>query len=236
MKTYALIFLFIVVSLQIHAATVVWDQIQVVDAGGGVTVVAEGPRYDATTGNYEWGDLPENIYGSVGLTVSGRTITTSTYFWYETAPAKWIVATCGDIIMDSTIGHLGDDAYLQKTPMDFLPGGVSGSLSVYPTKSVELQSLDEDKRFYLAFAMQDELGVDPTWYYGWVQLEIAGSSLSLVHSAIDIDGDPIRVGYMPGAIPEPSTGMLFLLGAAALGLRRRGRRVLSNRSGRFKPI
>ena len=120
--------------------------------------------------------------------------------------------------MDSTIGHLADDLYLQKNPMEPLPESVSGALSVYPTKSVSVDC-DENNRFYLAYAVQS--AVDSTWCYGWVQLEVNGSSLSMVHSAIDVDGDPIRVGYMPTSIPEPSGGVLFLLGVAALGLRRR---------------
>ena len=44
----------------------------------------------------------------------------------------------------------------------------------------------------------------------------------LVNSAINLDGGPMIVGggAWEGGIPEPSGGMLFLLGLAALGLRR----------------
>ena len=54
--------------------------------------------------------------------------------------------------------------------------------------------------------------------YGWVQLGYAGDGhLSVLASAWDKDGDSIVVG----AIPEPSSGVLVLLGLAGLALRRK---------------
>ncbi len=68
--------------------------------------------------------------------------------------------------------------------------------------------------YYLAF--REERYNSTT--YGWVQLGYTyGKELEVMGSAWDMDGDSIIVG----AIPEPSGGMLFLLGIACLTLRRR---------------
>ena len=69
--------------------------------------------------------------------------------------------------------------------------------------------------YYLAFV---EARFDEPLHYGWVHLGMAEDSrIVLLGSAMDLDGDPIVVG----AIPEPSSGVLLLLGVAGLAMRRR---------------
>ena len=54
--------------------------------------------------------------------------------------------------------------------------------------------------------------------YGWFQIGVdQAGELNILSSAWDLDGDAIVVG----AIPEPTSGMLVLLGMAALALKRR---------------
>ena len=75
---------------------------------------------------------------------------------------------------------------------------------------------------YIAFELLDKNASNPV--YGWMELTIyANATIELTDSAIDLDGGPMVVGggAWEGGIPEPSGGILFLLGAAALGLRRR---------------
>lgn len=56
--------------------------------------------------------------------------------------------------------------------------------------------------------------------YGWVGLQATGDgNLFVVASAIDLDGGPMIVGG-GSATPEPSCGLLLLLGAGLLALRR----------------
>ena len=68
--------------------------------------------------------------------------------------------------------------------------------------------------YYLGIVIQDNLGDR----YGWIQLHYdEDAHISIAHQALDMDGDAILVG----AIPEPTSGLLLLLGTALLALRRR---------------
>ena len=78
--------------------------------------------------------------------------------------------------------------------------------------------------FYLGIVINDDLGDR----YGWMQLRYDQDCLvTLVHQAIDVDGDAILVGAIPvgaipdGAVPEPTGAMLLLVGSALLLIRRR---------------
>ena len=58
----------------------------------------------------------------------------------------------------------------------------------------------------------------PSFVYGWLQLGIDQTGvLYLGPNAYDLDGGPMVVGggAWEGGIPEPSGGILFLLGVAA---------------------
>ena len=60
----------------------------------------------------------------------------------------------------------------------------------------------------------------PNYYnYGWVQLRVTPDEVLLVHSAINLDGDPIVVGVWD--VPEPSSLLLLAAGGMLLSLRRR---------------
>ena len=55
--------------------------------------------------------------------------------------------------------------------------------------------------------------------YGWVEFGFDNhEGLIVVNGALDMDGGPMIVGS--GAIPEPSSALLLLLGFAGLALRR----------------
>ena len=56
-----------------------------------------------------------------------------------------------------------------------------------------------------------------TYYYGWAEYVVdEDGTFKILNSAIDFDGGPMIVG----AIPEPTSGFLLLLGVAGLALRR----------------
>ena len=93
-----------------------------------------------------------------------------------------------------------------------------------------------DESFYLMFCL-DTNYPNLEVIYGWVQLRMEDDgTISYLHSAYDLDGGPMIVGggAWEGGIPEPSGGILFLLGVAALGLRRRGRADLDHTGTYFR--
>ena len=116
--------------------------------------------------------------------------------------AYWVQANVGDTVNDdylfSDIGRLILDAYYTD-----------------PTEiSSYLVAAEKDTTFYLA------LIVDDADYYGWLAIDVdSGGGLHLAHSALSTEP-----GIVVGAIPEPSSWVLLLLGFAGLALRRKRRR------------
>ena len=56
-------------------------------------------------------------------------------------------------------------------------------------------------------------------WYGWVHVSVDENlQMTLLDEGINLYGGAVTVGM---SIPEPSGGILFLLGAATLGLRRK---------------
>lgn len=79
--------------------------------------------------------------------------------------------------------------------------------------------MTDKKSVYLAFktiAYDDQSNPYPV--YGWVEVSVPGLEPKVLASAWDLDGGAMIVGS--GAIPEPTSGLLLILGAAALALRR----------------
>jgi hypothetical protein len=79
--------------------------------------------------------------------------------------------------------------------------------------------------FYMAFKVSEVIwdGSDyvagETWY-GWVHASIAENlEMTLLGDGINLDGGPVMVGE--GGTPEPTSGLLLLVGGALLALRRR---------------
>lgn len=70
--------------------------------------------------------------------------------------------------------------------------------------------------FYLGFCLG--MDYDSAWY-GWVELQYDGESISALNSAVEKTGFGIYAGTGT-AIPEPATAGLLLLGAAGLVWRR----------------
>ena len=93
-------------------------------------------------------------------------------------------------------------------------------------------------RFYLALIGYWYEDIDSSIYplpipdladfYGWVELEASEKELNIIGSAFSYS--PLVVGGGSAAIPEPSAGVLLLLGLVALALRRAKMRYVARNS------
>ena len=170
----------------------------------------------------DWSELrvTESFYYSYGfdptiwLYVSGveSDFTIGTYDFEDTLSSfvgNWLVADDGDVASEATTRHQGN--YLNHAKID----GETG----YTTYNLNGTAPQD---YYLIFAVENLSDYnnnvpDPRYAYGWAHFSVNDDmSLSLLGSAMSIDGSPIVVG----AIPEPSAGVLLLLGLAGLVLRR----------------
>lgn len=117
----------------------------------------------------------------------------------------------GDIVSAATTKN--QDEY-------FLEYLTTADGSAYPGYSITGNVGDD---FYLGFVYEAGFSnsVDePFWYrdvYGWLHMQFTTDGVEMLYSAINLDGDPITVGV----VPEPSSALLALAGAALLIKRRK---------------
>lgn len=93
-----------------------------------------------------------------------------------------------------------------------------------PREQWKTISGNEAETFYLAITGNNSpFDAQVITVYGWLEFEVTDAGgIQLLHSAIDLDGGPMIVGG-GSAIPEPSSGLLFLMGALYLIMRRTSR-------------
>ena len=192
------------------AARVSWD---IVTLEWGFTVIREEGEYGS----------PErfpNIWAlcnvSVSVEGSHATITADPGgVEYMSPSGAWAVATYGEVVDESML--LNRDALLK----DMVYGIENPNTRKTPV-TVEVGSLN-----YMQFIVQDvdqcieyiegHRAEHPDYFYGWMEYVVnQDGTVNVLVSALDIDGDRIVVG----AIPEPSAGLLALLGFSLLALRR----------------
>ena len=116
----------------------------------------------------------------------------------------WVLAVYGDILYHDTIWNAEQ----------------IGMSSIYDYSATGGTQIENPENFYLGF-MGRGYGIysDLTWF-GWLHLSVNDNlEISILDKGIGLNGEPVRVGG--GPIPEPSCGLLLLLGGVALGLRRK---------------
>ena len=129
----------------------------------------------------------------------------------------WLEAYVGDLVDESTIFGRHDYWFYEmaKSQPEYAYG--------------EPRIIDFEKSYYLMFAIEDaddawayrlkETTDPPKLYYGWAEYAVSeDGTFRILNSAIDFDGGAMIVGG--GAVPEPTSGLLLLLGVAGLALRR----------------
>ena len=125
---------------------------------------------------------------------------------------NWVLANPGDVAMESTTRHLSE-YFMHCYTDNENPATSATSFTVMGEQDVYLMftaaSWGTDDFYHLERS---------PYYYGWVQLRVTPDDVSLIHSAINLDGDPIVVGT--GNVPEPSSFLLLAVGGVILALKR----------------
>ncbi len=124
---------------------------------------------------------------------------------------SWVEVNQGDVVSPETMHGLSDDKYLVHYDHSFYDRIGQTHLTVEPYEEI-----------YLAFVGTDG-DYSPPDIYGWIALSVDMAGIPSVRGAYDAQHGPMIVGggSWTGGIPEPSGGVLMLIGLAAVGLRRR---------------
>lgn len=187
--------------------------------------------------HYNNGDIGAEVYAhennrlDVFFDINMKKFGNDTYLWASEndlrrgslAPVQswnsgaWLEAYVGDLVDASTI--FGRHDYWFYEMANAQPEYGYG----------EPKIIEFDKSYYLMFAIEDmddawayrlkETTEPPQLYYGWAEYAVSeDGTFKILNSAIDFDGGPMIVGF--GAVPEPASGLLIILGIASLTLRR----------------
>ena len=207
----------VAVSQCAFGANVLWDALELDrygSAGGDVEYVLGWTGFMSVEAG-----LPDCYCADVWIRI--QDMYNSSCYWVESVDydftatgvtANWLCAENGDIADAGTTRNV--KYYFNHCHLDHETGWENQGFFT-----------DPDADFYLMFAVgslnDHNAGIpNPNCLYGWAQLKVDGNGeLGLIRSAIGLDGQAMIVG----AIPEPSSALLLLLGCAGLALRRRRR-------------
>lgn len=195
-KLKRIIFAICIVSMpHVYAATVEWNQM----AAGYAEDMDSGPIWYIGGGN-------KGIMPAIMVTLNHGVFSGSDLMGGMST--IWVRQMSeGDVVNAETMNSPGQYFYHTKE-------GVDGASCDY--------SIEANELIYLAFSTlaweNDGYGPDRYMVYGWVAVDAGGGEVLVTGSAWDADGGAMIVGG--GAVPEPSSGVLCLIGLLALMMRR----------------
>jgi hypothetical protein len=181
-----------------NAANVIWDCFD--------SMEINDPYIGQGTSIYYYNNVtPELAFiyqnNAIGLVTSATA--TGDYCNLGYPVAYWVLANAGDILI-SKEDYLSKEL-LYNNGYPNMPERIDGAtITTLPSKT-----------YYFAI-LGDNYG-ESDWY-AWVEIYADTSGLSVVNSAFSFD-TPLIVGG--GAVPEPSSGMLLIIGATLLCLKRK---------------
>ena len=223
-KARLLIALSLMVGCELYplwAANALWDCFGL--SGSAATTATEGEYYLA------WqmpGANPYDgyiQYADSGFIVSrSGTTTTLTDYEHVLSSVVYWMQVVPDVVVDQAL--FDNVTSLFSDPFSFVTGE--------PTSNrTEPVVVNGNQEIYLAFASYwgrpDSSTVSgynfdlDNPYFGWVELNVNRGEVSLLGSYVDLDHNPVIAGQYESVIPEPSSGLLLLVGGALLALRRR---------------
>ena len=130
----------------------------------------------------------------------------------------WISAKEGETVnADSMLGksnYFFNETFGSAHPDFWRPECIEQEAGVHKYLKFLIQDYDEVVDY-----VNGKIPDATTYYYGWAEYMVdVDGTFRLLNSAIDFDGGAMVVGG--GAVPEPTGGLLLLVGVAALALRR----------------
>ena len=219
MRTFGLMVALAVFNFnQMYAASVLIDCFSL--SGTAATSTAEGEYY------LSW-KVPEQISGSImpqyvdsgfKSVRSGANTQLTDYSHVPEFVGLWMQVAIGDIVDQMTFENA--ITVFSDGLAPFESGRVQTPISVSGNKDIYLAFVSYS--VYLDTTAPTGYSIDKSNpYLGWVGLNVNRGTVSLIGSYVDLDGNPIIAGQYASAIPEPTAGLLLLVGGAILGLRRR---------------
>ena len=179
-----------------HATNVEWNRMKALDA----EVWDTGPLWQIC------GDT-KYLYAEIMVTYDCGVLSASHYMGGGSTICVKQMSE-GSTINGESIARTSEGYFYQSTMYD---SHITSDYSI---------DVSDRSSIYLAFsviAFDDQSTPYPV--YGWVEVAVPDSEPVVLSSAWDIDGGAMIVGG--GAVPEPTSGLLLLLGVASLALRRR---------------
>lgn len=117
--------------------------------------------------------------------------------------------------MQVAVGDLIDEAFVRSRDGYFYRRNLYGEEMLRSDYDIIFTGAED---VFLGVAVARNYNSPSDVLYGWAQFHLdTDGTVSMVTSALDIDGDGIRVG----STPESSSALLLLVGGALLALRRR---------------
>lgn len=204
---------FVLMHLPLIAARIAWNHINI----AGTTVTSRETGEEGSGLVLEWrtgdSDLPWQASFSIGIhaEVSGTALSVSTGGWtmWLIDASYWSVASEGAVI---TADYVRNGTLFYDGWNGVNNGERYGEAAIISTRRPTL---------YLSFIAPTYDGSGDT-LYGWIKLRNYEGELQLYDSAFSNTPLYVGGGAVPVAdVPEPSSGMLLLLGASCLALRRK---------------
>ena len=179
------------ISMNVVASEVVWNTLTIYDMG---------PSYSAYLSNEQAANI-EFHAESVGAGV-------------RLSAVKWNYAEICNAWMLTEVGVLVDETFVKDATGYFHMNNIYGNRECRVDYEI---LIPDNESVYLAFAYAKS-GTPTAVNFGWAEIAVdADGRPQVIRSATDLGGSAIVVG----AIPEPSSALLLVMGLAMIVLRRK---------------
>ena len=197
------------IGVEAVAAPAYWTDIHILDNGGSGNTRAYslGSSIYGENGAYTW--IHSVMYGHMGNDGLYLKQFDFSQEWIEPTFNWWAIVVCGEIVDETTFRDATKQVELFWGNYNYTGG----------------TRVENPNDFYMAFKASEVLKDSSGYFegqswYGWVHVSVGDDlNMTLLGSGINLSGGPVTVG----AIPEPSSALLLLAGAALLALGRRRR-------------